>query len=315
MEENENHTLTTFSEDYSGPPDSDSRRWLRNKQSADHLQGTQVGPFIILEKIGSGGFCSVFKAKHAFTGNCFALKISINPSQKELERLRNEAVTGLALRHQNIIITRMIDHAAITGTGIVYWIAQDLADGLTITKLMLLRAGNYDVQAREKLAVGIGIQVLQALQHMHEQGIVHCDVKPANIIINSNGDAKLIDFGLAHRIGHVAERPFGTRGFIAPELWDSHRGPRLVNPQYDIYSLGVTLWSILAKKQPSSEYDFGDLPILEEVDSTLRSIIARMTAVLPSSRFLIVSSVYTLLRKWLEARPQNEEVSATSEVL
>ncbi len=203
------------------------------------------GKYKIIDKIGSGGMADVYKAVQAGTlHRTVAVKILKAEHQADasfVRRFEQEAQAVLNLSHEHIV--RSYD----VGTeGELHYIVLEYVDGSTLKEC---------IRAQGKLlprsAINIGAQVLDALSHAHEQGIIHRDVKPQNIIINARGHAKLADFGIARNaesstITYAGAMVMGSVHYISPE---QAKG-RQVTAESDIYSMGVTLYEMVTGRLP-----------------------------------------------------------------
>ncbi len=195
-----------------------------------------IGGYRILSEIASGGQGSVYRAWDAATGQVVALK-TLNRHDgdgQSLERFRREALLTAAIDHPNVI--RILDNGE--------------EDDVHFIVMELLPANLRDViESMGKLpiarAVDICRQAALGLQAANDHGVIHRDIKPGNLLIDSDGTTKVTDFGLARaedlstltRVG-VA---MGTRGYMSPE---QARGER-VDTRSDIYSLGIVLYEML----------------------------------------------------------------------
>ena len=203
------------------------------------------GKYRIIEKIGSGGMADVYKAVQAGTlHRTVAVKILKAEHQTDasfVRRFDQEAQAVLNLSHEHIV--RSYD----VGTeGDLHYIVLEYVDGSTL-KECIRAQGKF----LPRSAINIGAQVLDALSHAHEQGIIHRDVKPQNIIINARGHAKLADFGIARNadsstITYAGAMVMGSVHYISPE---QAKG-RQVTAESDIYSMGITLYEMITGRLP-----------------------------------------------------------------
>ncbi len=199
-----------------------------------------IGKYEILEQIGVGGMGVVYRARHIELNNTVALKVMIageHASEETLLRFQREARSAAALHHPNI--------APVFDVGQVeplYYIVMEHVDGK-----------NLDQRAKDTLtpedAARITRDVARALAYAHERNIVHRDVKPGNILVDREGNAKLVDFGLAKsliddktltRTGEI----IGTASYMPPEQVSGSM--RAVDDKSDIYSLGTVLYELLS---------------------------------------------------------------------
>ena len=201
-----------------------------------------------MRPLGTGGSGSVWLALDEQNGLDVALKI-IPREGKAAARAEREALAARRLRHDRCVRAYDVGH----DSGHVY-IAYEYVPGRTMRDA--IRAGALTDQD----AVAAAAQVLDALAHAHRAGIVHRDVKPANILLEDRGEiaVRLLDFGLAQFDGAdtltaVGDVP-GTLAYIAPERLDGGEA----TPQSDVWSVGVLLWEVLADRHP-----FWGMPIQE----------------------------------------------------
>jgi tetratricopeptide (TPR) repeat protein/tRNA A-37 threonylcarbamoyl transferase component Bud32 len=201
------------------------------------MMGKTISHYKILEKLGEGGMGEVFKAQDLDLDRTVALKFLKHPSlsdEAERKRFQREAQAAAALDHPNICT--------------IYEIGQ--TDGATFIAMAYL--GGFSLQERIrsgpldlKQAVDIAIQIADGLDAAHNKGIVHRDVKSANVVGTESGQAKITDFGLALREGQSRmTRPgytVGTSVYMSPEQC---RGDE-VDRRTDIWSLGVVLYEMV----------------------------------------------------------------------
>jgi serine/threonine protein kinase len=208
--------------------------------------GEEIPGYQILEQLGKGAMGTVFKARQTSMDRLVAVKklhprLSSNPDF--LKRLTLEARTAAKLSHNNIV--QAID---VGSAGNVHYFVMEYVPGTTI-KDELVEGKIYE----EKEAVEITLQIAQALQHAHRRGLVHRDVKPANIILTLDGVAKLADLGMARDTANLemvkAEKgmTIGTPYYIAPE---QIRGRDDLDVRADIYALGATLYHMVTGQPP-----------------------------------------------------------------
>jgi serine/threonine-protein kinase len=163
-------------------------------------------------------------------------------------------------------------------------------------------------------AVEIAREVTRALEHAHAAGVVHRDVKPANILLGKNGRVKITDFGLAQDVGHRESGDFvlGTPWYISPEQVQG----KAVDGRSDVYSLGVTLYQMLTGRRPF-EGKSPDSVVRKHIEkprpllrlrrpalpSALETTVHRMMAVDPKDRFATASDLRRALESLLVRRP------------
>ena len=207
-----------------------------------------LGQYRVVEKIGEGGMGAVYRALHGRLKKEVALKIlppghSADPHS--VSRFEREMEAIGRLNHDNIV--RATDAGEADG---VHYLVMELIDGIDLARLVRL-TGPLPVAAACELVR----QAAVGLQYAHENGLVHRDVKPSNLLLSIDGGLKITDLGLAllnrddRASGEltVTGQVMGTADYMAPEQWeDSHA----VDIRADLYSLGCTLYTLLAGRPP-----------------------------------------------------------------
>jgi serine/threonine-protein kinase len=203
-----------------------------------------VDRYELEELVGTGGMSSVFRAHDRLLERKVALKIlheHYTADEDYVERFRREARAVAALSHPNIVT--VIDRGDENGRQFIVF---EYIEGENLKRL-IERRGPLPVTEALELAV----QVARGLSFAHHQGLVHRDVKPQNVLLNGNGEAKVTDFGIARSLGvqrgmTQTGTVLGTSDYIAPEQAQGQR----VDEHTDIYSLGVVLYELLTSKVP-----------------------------------------------------------------
>jgi serine/threonine-protein kinase len=277
-----------------------------------------IDGFRVLEELGSGSLSSVYKAVEEPLGRTVALKVlknTIAPVSPFAAQLEREARVLATLSHPNI--------------GMLYGFSKDAAsmhlvleyvDGFSLATI----AKKKSTLPPEAVAV-IGAAVARGLAHAHERGVVHRDVKPANILVSRRGDVKVFDFGIAQR----ASRPeddafsplrleniaaFGTPAYMAPEQILGEG----VDARSDLFSLGVVLYQLLCGARPFERGDEGDprpaahrirrdppIPLhrrAPEVPVALERVVMRAIQKLPADRYPTADAMAEPLEEIATAR-------------
>ncbi|MCA9012620.1 MAG: protein kinase [Planctomycetaceae bacterium] len=252
--------------------------------------GSSIGPYELVEQIGSGGMGLVFLARqNSPVRRMVALKI-IRPGMDSRELVRqfeSERQTLAQLNHPGI--TRLLD-AGTTDSGRP-WFVMELAPGLPITDFCKQRAAAIPERLRLFEAV------CSALHHAHQNGVIHRDIKPANVVVTEvDGQPvpKVIDFGIASVRGHstdekstettpqIRSRPksiMGTPAYMSPE--QTTLPDHDVDERCDVYSLGMLLYQLLTDSRPFPEISWQEIGFTET-----RRIIQIVSPWVPSERVL-----------------------------
>jgi serine/threonine-protein kinase len=207
------------------------------------------GRYKIVRKLGAGGMADVYLAEDQELGRRVAIKILNDRHANDeqfVERFRREAKNAAGLSHPNIV--SIFDRGRAEGT---YYIAMEYLDGRSLKELITARG-----PAPIHVAVDYARQILAALRVAHRQGVVHRDIKPHNVLVDSEGRIKVTDFGIA-RSGpsQMTEEGsiIGTAQYLSPE--QAQGAP--VTPSSDLYSVGIVLYELLTGTVPFA----GETPV------------------------------------------------------
>ena len=248
--------------------------------------------FRLLEVLGEGGMGVVYKALDTRTGNTVALKILSHQSllaEEVKRRFLREAGAGMRLTHPTIV--KIYEVGEEDGE---HFISMEYVEGKTLHQV--LESGPMDPAQ----VVSLGIAVGDALREAHRQGIIHRDIKSANIMLSAGGSVKVMDFGLAKiqdasmltREGEM----LGTVTYMSPEQATGEA----VDHRTDIFSLGVVLYELLVGKLP-----FGEQYELAVVYSILNVEPASICELRPEVPEALETIIFKALRKDLQYRYQN----------
>lgn len=209
----------------------------------DKYLGTMLDDrYEILEVIGTGGMAVVYKAMCHRLNRYVAVKIlrdELANDEEFRKRFQTEAQAVAMLSHPNIVSVYDVSHS----DGVEY-IVMELIEGVTLMQYMKKKGA-----LGWKEALHFAVQISKALEHAHEKGIVHRDIKPQNIMILKDGTIKVADFGIAALESaqeKKSDQTVGSVHYIAPE---QARGEQ-PDPRSDIYSLGVVMYEMLTGKMP-----------------------------------------------------------------
>ncbi len=208
------------------------------------------GRYELLELIGVGGMADIYRARDIEEDRIVAVKIlktEFAGSDEFLRRFRNESKAIALLSHPNIV--KIYD---VGFTEKVQFIVMEYVDGITLTDYI-----EQQSVLKWRDSIHFTVQILKALQHAHDRGIVHRDVKSQNVMLLSDGTIKVMDFGIArfNRENNktMSEKTIGSVHYISPE---QARGD-ITDERSDIYSVGVALYEMVTGKKP---FD-GDTPV------------------------------------------------------
>lgn len=246
--------------------------------------GKQLGNrYEILEQLGGGGMAIVYKGRDTFLNRLVTIKMlrpEFSSDQDFTRRFRREAQAVASLSHPNIV--SIYDVGQEEG---IQYLVMEYVDGEDL-KTVIRRDGKLPVER----AVQIARQVLDALEHAHENNIVHRDIKPHNILITRGGRAKLTDFGIAREATAATvtqtDTIVGSVHYLSPE---QARG-EVAGPKSDIYSLGVVLYEMLTGSVPYA----GDSPIsvaIKHIQEEPEPPSRRNPAVLPALERVVLRAL------------------------
>jgi len=201
--------------------------------------------YVLIRKLGEGGMAATYLARQESMERMVAIKIMRKNLAKDasfIQRFEREAQLAGSLNHVNIVGV----HEVGEGGGFHY-LAMEYVEGRSAGE-MVKDSGGMD----EELALHITMQVARALDAAHQEGIVHRDIKPDNILVTDSSVAKVCDFGLARSTTDETRMTqtgimMGTPHYVSPE---QARGEKDVDIRSDIYSLGATLYHLVTGTTP-----------------------------------------------------------------
>ncbi len=201
----------------------------------------KFGGFLLINKLGSGGMGVIYHAVDKELGRQVALKVmkkSLGDDTEFVQSFKHEAQAAAALNHRNVV--QIYSFGQVKGQP---YIVMELVAGGRLDEMIA-----EGKQMPEERALEIHLEITEGLKAASDVGLIHSDIKPANILFGQGGEAKVVDFGLASFIGQQQQggQIWGTPYYIAPE---KARGKK-VDFRSDIYSLGATLFHALAGQPP-----------------------------------------------------------------
>ncbi|MEA2695657.1 MAG: eukaryotic-like serine/threonine-protein kinase [Acidobacteriota bacterium] len=269
-------------------------RSLEDRQS---LANVFLGRYQVVEYLGTGAMGTVFRAWDPRLQRPVALKtvrlgVELAPEARRelISTLLHEAVTVARVSHGNVVSIYDVEDAP-EGT----YIAMEYVQGVSLERL-LWRRGR--LPAAE--VIPLGANIARGLAVAHERGIVHRDVKPANVLLGIDGAIKVTDFGIADLLAgaaHPADSIFGTPGYVPPETLEGKGSSR----SGDLFALGVVLYQCLTGVHP-----FAGRSVAETVKATLFSDYRPLSRLAPD----VPAALDSLVRHLLERDPARRPADA-----
>ena len=259
----------------------------------DELIGKKLeGRYLLESLVGVGGMANVYKGRDLKTDAVVAVKIlreEFSQNTELVRRFKNESKAISILDHPNIV--KVFD---VSVTDRLQFIVMEYIDGITLKEYMNRRGGPLTW----KEVVHFCQQVLDALDHAHQKGVVHRDIKPQNIMLLADGRVKIMDFGIARfsraEYQDTSEKAIGSVHYISPE---QAKGD-VTDAKADIYSMGVMMYEMLSGKLPFESDSAVSVAIKQiadtaaplsevapDVPKALQDITARAMAKDPARRY------------------------------
>ena len=253
----------------------------------------KLGKYEILTELGHGAMGVVYKARDPFIGRLVALK-TINSSLVDrpdlLERFYQEAQSAGKLQHPNIVTVFELGQEKDTP-----FIAMEYLDGDSLEKTIVRQT-----ELPLALKVGYIVRICQALEYAHKNRVVHRDIKPGNIMVNSEGVVKVVDFGIARLVDFSRTHTnmmIGTPAYMAPELFRKKKA----DERTDIWAVGVTFYELICYQRPFTGDGYDIIrTIMEDEFPPISSIV-------PDCHSEIESIIQRMLRKQAADRYQSME--------
>ncbi len=249
--------------------------------------GARFPQLQVLELLGRGGMGLVYKARQPRLDRFVALKVlppETSDREDFAERFLREARLMARLRHPHIV--GVYDFGETDG---LCWLIMEYVDGANLRQLM--ETGGLSPPR----ALALVPQICEALQYAHDEGVVHRDIKPDNVLVDTTGQVKIADFGLAKLLGDVPDlaltgpaQVMGTLHYMAPEQL---QGARDVDHRADIYSLGVVFYEMLTGQLPLGRFEAPSRRVA--VDVRLDEIVLRALEQAPERRYQHAAEVGT----------------------
>ena len=242
----------------------------------------KIGPFKLMNQIGSGKFSTVYLGIHEETGQKVAIK-----------QIKKSEINTNALLAKEINIQKMLFHPYLTQLyGVIekseniFLISEYCSKGDIITNL--IEKGNF----KEDFSCKIFQQILSSLEYLHKNKITHRDIKPENILLTENYDAKLTDFGLSkyYKENELLSTFCGSPIYASPEMLE---GKKYNGTKIDIWGLGISLYIMVC----------GELPFIVEDENDIKTLINNITNGNYSIPDFLSNECKDLIKKMLEINP------------
>ncbi len=268
----------------------------------------------IIEKIGSGGMATVYKAKCKLLNRNVAIKILRDEFANDAEfikRFQVEAQAAASLSHPNIV--SIYDVGEENG---LHYIVMELIEGKTLKEIITEKG-----RLPWKDAVKIAMQIASGLEQAHKNHIIHRDIKPHNIIMTKEGNAKVTDFGIAKAVSNSTINAFGSTVGSVHYFSPEHARGGYTDEKSDIYSLGVVLYEMLTGKLPFDaetpvsvalkhiqEVPIEPSEIVRDIPIGVNNVVMKAMQKDVNNRYASASAMYNDLQKALK----NPEILSTT---
>lgn len=275
----------------------------------------------LLERIGSGGMATVFKAQDLMLRRLVAVKLlhpGLTGDETFLRRFQQEAHAAANLSHPNIVTIHDFGSAASESQGARYYIVMEYVPGRTLKQLIQEYVAETGEPVPVVRALDLTIQIAAGIGYAHRAGLVHCDVKPQNVIVTPDDRVKVADFGIARAMSeasaHAPSNLWGTPQYMAPE----QAAGEPATPASDVYAVGVILFELLTGRLP---FDAESLPALAlkhlqeppppvsefnpMVPVQLEHIVSKVLSKEPTGRYRTAGQLERILRSYQDSAGQD----------
>jgi eukaryotic-like serine/threonine-protein kinase len=275
----------------------------------------------LLQRVGSGGMATVFQAEDLVLRRLVAVKLlhpGLTGDETFLRRFQQEAHAAANLSHPNIVTVHDIGVAESDTGSARYFIVMEYVPGRVLKQLIREHVAETGEPVPIARALELAIQIAAGIGYAHRAGLVHCDVKPQNVIVTPDDRVKVADFGIARAMSQAstsaANRLWGTPHYMAPE----QAAGEPATPASDVYAIGVILFEMLTGHLP---FDAETLPALalkhmQEppppvsqfnplVPVQLEQIVKKLLSKEPASRYRTAGQLERILRSYRDSAGQD----------
>jgi len=291
------------------------------------LPAERIRDYEVVRKLGRGGMGTVYLGRHVHLGSYAALKVLLEhyaDDESVRSRFINEARILNDLRHPNIVEQREFfqegDHLVMV---------MEYVEGRSLDRMI---GEEYGPIPHDK-ALPLFLQILEGIAYAHSRGVIHRDIKPSNVLVSREGQAKITDLGIAKIAGQKGLTRTGAQmGTLYYESPEQIRGAKDVDHRADIYSLGMTLYEMLAGRLPfdtggdTSEFEITQTIVFDELPSpstfyphipnSLVEVVRKATAKEPDQRFQNCEELKHALESGFDSpspAPEHKETSKEEE--
>ena len=272
----------------------------------------------LLQRVGSGGMAAVYKAQDLSLGRLVAVKIlheSLTDDAVFLRRFQEEAHAAANLSHPNIVTVHDIGQDNSRS-----YIVMEFVDGQTLKGMIREVKEKSGRGLSIPQTVDLAIQICAGIGYAHRAGLVHCDVKPQNVLITRDNRVKVADFGIARAVNqseHSSSMMWGTPHYFAPE----QAAGQAATPASDVYAIGIIIFEMLTGRLPFESDTLAGLvlkhlhespPLISQINATvppqLEQIINKVLSKEPVGRYRTAGQLEQILRAYQESGRQETGV-------
>ena len=270
----------------------------------------------LLEQAGSGGMATVYKAHDLTLRRLVAVKVlhaRLTGDDTFLRRFQQEAHAAANLSHPNIVTVHDIGQEE-TAAGYRHFIVMEYVTGRTLKTLIRQRVEQRGRPLSVEQALELGIQICAGIGYAHRAGLVHCDVKPQNVLVTPDGRVKVADFGIARAMSQASrelgDQLWGTPHYFSPE----QAAGEPATPASDVYAIGIILFEMMAGRLPfdaetapalALKHMQEDPPLVTEfnpaVPVQLEQIIKKVLSKEPTGRYRTAGQLERILRSYRDS--------------